>query len=186
MNLAAPDEPVRPHRVRRRRGRADRRAGPDTASPRTRAADHQPGDTEDTWRIKASCYVGTIVTPDVRILITPKVATANLFYLLEASGRPLDIGPAVFDYEQTHDLVPSFATFYARHWKQHSPGASPAPTGKPRNASPGIRGRVDLPGQLRLAGLPLPAECRFDDYTADIPSTGSSAPQLSACCACPA
>jgi hypothetical protein len=57
----------------------------------------------------------TIVTPDVRILITPKVDTANLFYLLEASGNPVDIGAAVFDYDKTRDLIPSFATFYARH-----------------------------------------------------------------------
>lgn len=67
------------------------------------------------WHVKASHYVGTVVTPDVRILITPKVSTANLFYLLEASGNPVDIGPAVFDYDKTRDLIPSFATFYARH-----------------------------------------------------------------------
>jgi 5-methylcytosine-specific restriction enzyme subunit McrC len=33
---------------------------------------------------------------------------------------------------------------------------------------PGIRGRVDLAAQRRLAGVPIPTECRFDEYTADI------------------
>ena len=33
----------------------------------------------------------------------------------------------------------------------------------------GIRGRIDLPAQRRLVGLPLPTECRFDDYSADVP-----------------
>ena len=31
-----------------------------------------PGDALNSWRVKASSYVGTIVTPDVRILIKPK------------------------------------------------------------------------------------------------------------------
>ena len=128
-----------------------------------------PGDTAGSWRIKASCYVGTIVTPAVRILITPKVATANLFYLLEASGQPLAVGAAVFDYEQTSDLVPSFATFFARHLETALTRGVPRAYQETRERLAGIRGRVDLPAQLRLAGLPLPTECRFDEYTADIP-----------------
>jgi 5-methylcytosine-specific restriction enzyme subunit McrC len=128
-----------------------------------------PGDSVNRWRIKASCYVGTIVTPDVRILITPKVATTNLFYLLEASGRPLDVGAAVFDYERTMDLVPSFATFFARHLETALTRGVPRAYQEIQERLAGIRGRVDLPAQLRLAGLPVPAECRFDEYTADIP-----------------
>jgi 5-methylcytosine-specific restriction enzyme subunit McrC len=128
-----------------------------------------PGDTADTWRIKASCYVGTIVTPAVRILITPKVATANLFYLLEASGQPLAVGAATFDYEQASDLIPSFATFFARHLETALTQGVPRAYHETQERLAGIRGRVDLPAQLRLAGLPLPAECRFDDYTGDTP-----------------
>lgn len=128
-----------------------------------------PGDTEGSWRIKASSYVGTIVTPGVRILITPKVATANLFYLLEAGGRALELGPAAFDYEQTHDLVPAFATFYARHLETALSQGVPRAYREFQERLTGIRGRIDLAAQQRLAGLPVPAECRFDDYTADIP-----------------
>lgn len=68
-----------------------------------------PADPPNRWRVKASSYVGTVVTPDVRVLVVPKVPTANLFHLLEASGRALDVGAEVFDYERTKDLVPSFA-----------------------------------------------------------------------------
>src|SRR4051812_25400931 len=46
-----------------------------------------PGDEVGRWRVKASSYVGTVVTPDVQILVVPKIPTANLFYLLESSGR---------------------------------------------------------------------------------------------------
>jgi 5-methylcytosine-specific restriction enzyme subunit McrC len=99
------------------------------------------------------------------------VATANLFYLLEASGRPLELGPAVFDYDQTRDLVPAFATFYARHLDTALTQGIPRAYREYQERLTGIRGRIDLPAQQRLAGLPLPAACRFDDYTADIPLT---------------
>jgi 5-methylcytosine-specific restriction enzyme subunit McrC len=127
-----------------------------------------PGGGAAEWHVKASHYVGTVVTPDVRILITPKVSTANLFYLLEASGNPVDIGPAVFDYDTTRDLIPSFATFYARHLEKAVARGIPRAYQEIRERVPGIRGRVDLPAQMRLAGLPLPAECSFDEFTADI------------------
>jgi 5-methylcytosine-specific restriction enzyme subunit McrC len=127
----------------------------------------QLDDTASTWSLTSSHYVGTIVIPGVRILITPKVPAANLFYLLEASGKPVDIGPAAFDYDTTRDLIPAFATFYARHLETALGRGVPRAYREAHERLPGIRGRVDLPAQLRLAGLPLPAECRFDEYTAD-------------------
>lgn len=128
-----------------------------------------PGDAADRWRVKASSYVGTVVTPDVQILIVPKVPTANLFHLLEASGRSLDVGAEIFDYERTNDLVPSFATFFARHLERALGRGIPRDYRESEERLAGIRGRVSLPAQRRLVGLPLPVECRFDDYTADIP-----------------
>jgi len=128
-----------------------------------------PGDSPDRWRVKASSYVGTVVTPDVQILIVPKVPTANLFHLLEAGGRSLDVGAETFDYERTNDLVPSFATFFARHLERALGRGVPRDYRESEERLAGIRGRVNLPAQRRLVGLPLPIECRFDDYTADIP-----------------
>jgi 5-methylcytosine-specific restriction enzyme subunit McrC len=127
-----------------------------------------PGDATNTWRITASSHVGTIVTPDLRILIVPKVTTANLFYLLEAGGSPVDVGPAIFDYDTTHDLIPSFATFYARHLEKALTRGVPHAYAEVQERLQGIRGRVDLSAQRRLAGVPVPTECRFDEYTADI------------------
>jgi 5-methylcytosine-specific restriction enzyme subunit McrC len=108
-----------------------------------------------------------VVTPDVQILVIPKVPTANLFHLLEAGGRTLRVGPEVFEYEQTADLVPSFATFYARHLETALTHGIPHDYRENEERLAGIRGRVNLPAQRRLAGLLLPIECWFDDYTAD-------------------
>jgi 5-methylcytosine-specific restriction enzyme subunit McrC len=128
-----------------------------------------PADTLGRWRVKASSYVGTVVTPDVKILVTPKVSTVNLFYLLEASGRALDVGAETFDYERTKDLVPSFATFFTRHLEVALGRGVPRDYRSTDERLRGIRGRVNLPRQRSLAGLPMPVECSFDEYTADIP-----------------
>ena len=75
----------------------------------------------------------------------------------------------MFDYDRTSDLVPSFATFFARHLEQALAQGIPRAYQEQQERMSGIRGRIDLPAQQCLAGLPLPVECRFDDYTADIP-----------------
>ncbi len=91
----------------------------------------------------------------------PKVPIANLFHLLEASGRAL----------QTRRRSLRLRTDAATS-SRPSPPSSPA-TSKPPCARglprlpraeerlAGIRGRVNLPAQRRLAGLPLPIECRL-------------------------
>ena len=61
------------------------------------------------------------------------------------------------------------ATFYVRHLETALTRGVPRSYQETQERLAGIRGRVDLPAQLRLAGPPLPAECRFDEYTADIP-----------------
>jgi 5-methylcytosine-specific restriction enzyme subunit McrC len=125
------------------------------------------GDAENRWRLKATQYVGAIVTPDVRVLINPKVPTANLLYLLEADGKPLKLGDTTFDYDEFSDLVPAFATFYVHQLERAIIQGLPRAYRETQECLPVIRGRIDLHRQLRSAGLPLPTGCRFDDYTAN-------------------
>jgi len=127
-----------------------------------------PGDSPGSWRVRAGSYVGTVAVAGVRILIKPKVTTANLFHLLEAGGEALDTGPEIFDYDVTGDLLPAFATFYARHLEAtlgHGIVRAYCPVDERLVA---IRGRIDVRAQLSNLGLPLPVACRFDDYSADI------------------
>lgn len=126
-----------------------------------------PADEPDQWVVRSSSHVGTVVTPDVRILIKPKVAATNLFYLLEAGGRTLRLDPAVFDYQHTLDLVPAFATFFAQHLEAALSKGTAREYRAHQERVMGVRGRVDLSAQLRLAGLAIPTECRFDEYNAD-------------------
>ena len=144
-----------------------------------------PGDGAAEWHVKTTHYVGTIVTPDVRILITPKVNTANLFYLLEASGNPVDIGPAVFDYDKTRDLIPSFATFYARHLEKALARGIPRAYQEIRER---VRECAAASTCQRRCGWQACRCLRNAASMSSAPtssSTGSSAAQPTACCACP-
>lgn len=122
----------------------------------------------DRWRLRAGSYVGTIVIPGIRVLITPKVSTPNLFHLLEAGGRSLEVGAEQFEYGVSRDLLPAFATFYARHLERALGLGIPRAYVEQDERVAVVRGRIDLPAQRRRVGLPLPVHCRFDEYTADI------------------
>lgn len=127
----------------------------------------QADDTPGTWRVTASHFVGTIVTTSLRIMITPKVDPDNLFYMLEASGRPVSTGAATFSFATSPDLIPSFATFYARSLEGALTRGVPHAYQEMQDRLPAVRGRVNIPAQIRMAGLSLPTESSFDEYTAD-------------------
>lgn len=119
------------------------------------------------WVVGASSLVGTVVTPDARVLIRPKVDAANLFHLLEAGGNALDVRRDEFDYGHTGDLVPVFATFFVRHLEQALARGVVRRYDERSDRMPSIRGRVDLRAQVREGGLPLPANCVFDEHSAN-------------------
>jgi 5-methylcytosine-specific restriction enzyme subunit McrC len=125
-----------------------------------------PTDEPGRWNVKANSFVGTVVTPDCRVLIRPKATDANLFHLLEADGEPIAPGPELFDY-RTGDLVPAFATFYVRHLERALSRGLRRAYVEEEERLYGIRGRVDLRAQLAGRGLPVPVACRFDEHTPD-------------------
>ena len=87
----------------------------------------QPDDTAGTWRITSSHYVGTITAGGTRVLITPKLEISSLFYLLEASGKPVATGPAIFSYGTTRRPRPGL-----RHLLRPPPRDSARPRHPPR------------------------------------------------------
>ena len=126
-------------------------------------------DTPGDWVIRASSYVGTVVVGAVRVLVRPKVSNANLFHLLEAGGQTLDVRPEAFEYEKTGDLMPSFATFFARLAETALGRGVHRAYDEREEQLLTIRGRIAVATQQRQIGLPLPIVCRYDEYTADVP-----------------
>ena len=120
------------------------------------------------YELRAGSTVGTVVLPSLRLLIRPKVGLENLFALLGFGPNITRWGEARFPYEQDPDL------FKAVAWAFEAEVRRALAQGLTRGYQPRsetlttLRGRIDLAGQLRARqGMPLPLECRFEEYTED-------------------
>jgi len=121
-----------------------------------------------TVRITASSYVGTIVTPDVEVRVRPKVPLENLFLMLDV-GLPPDAWraeTALFGTDR--DLLPAVALFFARTLERTLASGLLRSYRSENDRLVALRGRIDLPAQLRHPGLETPIACAFEEYTADI------------------
>jgi 5-methylcytosine-specific restriction enzyme subunit McrC len=121
------------------------------------------------WQISSGGIVGTIVTPDVRLLIRPKIPLANLFLLLDVEIPEEGWLEGRFGFGVHPDLLPAVAAFFARE------AAAALARGARRDYRVeedwlvALRGRVHVAGQFRTPGIASPIACRFDEYSADIP-----------------
>ena len=120
------------------------------------------------YSITAHNMVGTLVVDDLRVLIRPKIRPENLFLLLEVGLDEKAWRQEVFDYADRADLLPSVIAFFARTLE------TTLARGLLRSYRPeedrliALRGRIDMAGQFRQAGIRVPVACRFDEYTSDI------------------
>ena len=128
----------------------------------------QPDDESGWFIITAQNMVGTLVLDDLEVLIRPKIRPENLFLLLEVGLAPEAWRREAFDYADSKDLLPSIIAFFARTLE------TTLARGVLRSYRPeedrliALRGRIDMAGQFRQAGVKLPVACRFDEYTPDI------------------
>lgn len=133
-----------------------------------------PTDHPGRWSIRSSSLVGTVVTPTLRLLIRPKVSDANLFHLLGAAGDRLKLGSEVFEYQRSNDLVPAFATFFARDLEPH--GRADGPSGLPLRraqrrppAQPDrcVRHRLDAAGSSGASTFTIDMNRLFEQFVED-------------------
>lgn len=126
------------------------------------------GPEPGTWALTASGWVGAVVTPDVEILVRPKVPMHSLFLLLGAGLPPDAWKPATFAFGTDPNLLAAMAAFYARTAEQAVGRGLRRDYRHEEDRLVTLRGRVDIAGQLRTPGMVAPVACRFDEYTADI------------------
>ena len=118
--------------------------------------------------VTATEHVGTIVTPDVELLIRPKAPLENLFTMLSV-GMPADAWrPQVFAYGTDRNLLPALAAFFARTLERALVAGLRRDYRPESERLVALRGRVDIAGQFRQPGIVSPLACSFDEYTADI------------------
>ncbi len=126
------------------------------------------GPEPGTWVVSASGWVGTVVTPDVEVLVRPKVPMHSLFLLLGVGLPPDAWKPATFAFGTDRNLLVAMAAFFARTAEQAVGRGLRRDYRQEEDRLVTLRGRVDIAGQLRTPGVVSPVACRFDEYTADI------------------
>lgn len=134
------------------------------------AASLQLGVTaEGRYQLKAGNRVGTVVLPSLNVLIQPKVDIPDLFFLLSYADR-VRWAPEGFPYAHTDDFFTSLVRFFDAEMERLRVFGLPRDYIEVRETLPTIRGRIDIAEQLRRRQLqPYPLECRFADYTDNIP-----------------
>jgi 5-methylcytosine-specific restriction enzyme subunit McrC len=122
----------------------------------------------DRWRVTASSYVGSLVVDGVEMLIRPKINPENLFLLLEPGLPPSAWRKEAFDYDVTSDLLPSVIAFFART-VETTLGRGVLRSYQAReDFLVALRGRLDVVGQFKRAGVLTPMACAYDEFSENI------------------
>lgn len=128
----------------------------------------EPEAQHGCYSITAQNMVGTLVVDDIRLLIRPKIRPENLFLLLEVGLGSGAWRQEAFDYATSADLLPSVIAFYARTLETTLARGLLRSYRHTEERLVALRGRIDMAGQFRQAGIQVPVACRFDEYTSDI------------------
>ncbi len=126
------------------------------------------GPSQGEWAVTAGGYVGTVATPDVELLLRPKIPLHNLFLLLDVGLPPDAWRQETFAFGTDRNLLPAVAAFFARMLERALTAGLRRDYRAEEERLVALRGRIDLREQMRTPGLVSPMACRFDDYTADI------------------
>jgi 5-methylcytosine-specific restriction enzyme subunit McrC len=128
-----------------------------------------PAGQRGLWRLTPRGWAGTVVAGRLRLVLRPKITLDNLFFLLDATAPvpaaadqvTAEPGDAVLDFlagQFTARLAALAARGLHRGYRERT------------EEGPFLRGRLDVPAQLRHApGRPALLHCRHDDFTADVP-----------------
>jgi 5-methylcytosine-specific restriction endonuclease McrBC regulatory subunit McrC len=125
-----------------------------------------PYGVKDRFTIKARSRVGTIALPSIRVLIRPKVASRNVFFLLAYTNR-IRWRPEDFPYEED-DLFEVIALWFDRECARAARFGLVRDYIDREEALSTLRGRLAVERQIaRRAGRRIPVECRYQDYSED-------------------
>jgi 5-methylcytosine-specific restriction enzyme subunit McrC len=119
--------------------------------------------------VEATQHVGAVITPDLELLIRPKINLDNLFLLLGVGMPPAAWRRELFGFGDEPHLLPGFAAFFARAAEAATARGLLRAYREKHERLPALRGRIDFVAQLRQPAIAYPISCRYDDYTADVP-----------------
>jgi 5-methylcytosine-specific restriction enzyme subunit McrC len=127
----------------------------------------EPSPTRGFWRLRAQAKVGAVRFEGFDLIVRPKAGLQTVFYLMGIE-RPRDWwSNDEVDLLVHHDLFAGIARLLAHTIERAIGRGVQHGYVERRERLVALRGRVDLREQLRRPCTPVPASCRYDDYTAD-------------------
>src|SRR3546814_672875 len=124
------------------------------------------GSVSGTWVVSATSHVGVFVTPELELLVRPKVPMHNLFQMLDV-GSPA-FGREQFSFGADRSLLAAIAQHFARSVERAVRNGLIRSYRAEHERLHALRGRINIAAIVRRPGLPAPVPCDFDEYTADI------------------
>lgn len=127
-----------------------------------------PASIAGRWTVKADCWIGTMNVDDISVLIRPKIRPENVFMMLESGLTGEAFGPDTFNYAVTGDLLRAVVALFVRT-AELALGRGPLHAYRSlQEPLATVRGRLDVPAAIARAGLLMPIDCEFDEFTADV------------------
>jgi len=126
------------------------------------------GSTAGTWLVTATSHVGVFVTPDVELLVRPKVPMHNLFLMLDVGLPAGAFDRKTFSFGSDRSLLAAIAQLFARSVEQTVGNGLVRSYRHDFDRLHTLRGRINIGHVVRHPGLPAPVPCDFDEYTSDI------------------
>jgi 5-methylcytosine-specific restriction enzyme subunit McrC len=121
------------------------------------------------YRLTPTGHVGTIVGPDCRLVIRPKIPVKNLFHLLDPTG-PLPVAEDRAATVTGTEALDFLAGRLARLLAERVVAGLHRAYSERCEAGPFLQGRLDLAAHLRERnGRKDRFHCRYEDFTADVP-----------------
>jgi 5-methylcytosine-specific restriction enzyme subunit McrC len=121
------------------------------------------------YRLTPTGHVGTIIAPDTRLVIRPKVPVSNLFHLLDPAA-PL---PTVVDstaVEPGTEALDFLAGRLACLLGERAAAGLHRAYAERVEQGPFLHGRLDVPAQLRDPnGRRDQLHCRYEEFSVDVP-----------------
>jgi 5-methylcytosine-specific restriction enzyme subunit McrC len=121
------------------------------------------------WQITAQNHVGVIVTDGLEIRVRPKVSVGRLLVLLSRHLGQVSFTPELVDWGTDDDLTSILAAVFTEQVERLIAGGLLNGYRSVDESLLTIRGRIDMGRHVAArAGLPLPVEVTYDDFTIDI------------------
>lgn len=124
--------------------------------------------TPGRWLVSTTSHVGAFVTPEVELLVRPKVPMHNFFLMLDVGLPATAFDRTSFLFGSDRNLLAVMAQLFARS-VERAVGNGLIRSYRPEeDRLQTLRGRINMGELVRHPARAVPVPCAFDEYTADI------------------